>query len=447
MTGSALQPHMLVAGRFRLERELGRGGMGAVWLARHVELGVPCAIKFILVAHRADARARFDREAKAAAQLRSPHVVQILDYGTWQGIPYLAMEFLDGEDLRHRLDRVGRLAPGELLPLMDQIARGLSKAHQAGIVHRDLKPDNIFLARDDDRDLVKLLDFGVAKVASTEAGAGLATQTGVMLGTPYYMSPEQGQGNKQLDHRSDLFSLAVITYEALVGRRPFDSDALGDLLMRIMVHPLPVPSAAAPWLGPGFDQWWLRAAARDPGERFQSVAELVAALAQALGGPARDARASLPPQGGAHGTVPAVGALAGTNANLTRTAGAPGTPKAPVVAAVGALLLAAAGTAAFASRSLRGESAAPAVEPAREAAAASVEAPAAPPSAASTEPVAAAASPPAPSAPVPPPASATSHTPRPPVGRSPGATRPQAAPTPPTPPPPHAPTGKPDMGF
>ena len=269
-----LAPNLVVAERFRLNRVIGRGGMGSVWHATHLGLDIPCAVKFIEgnYALQPEAQTRFEREAKAAAHLRSPHVVQILDHGVWQGVPYIAMELLEGEDLGHRLNRVGRLHPKDCCVIMAQVARALTKAHAMGIVHRDLKPDNIFLVRDDDREIAKVLDFGIAKL--TGAIEGSATKTGAMLGTPYYMSPEQAQGTKAVDHRSDLWSLGVIVFRALTGILPFESTAIGDLLMRIIVGPIPVPSQVAPWLPPGFDAWWAKAASRDPALRFQSAKEL-----------------------------------------------------------------------------------------------------------------------------------------------------------------------------
>src|SRR6185437_13006905 len=249
-----MQPaaNVIVAERFRLTRQLGQGGMGSVWLATHLALDIPCAVKFIEgeIASLPEAQARFEREAKAAAQLRSPNVVQILDHGVWQGTPYIAMELLDGEDLGKRLGRIGRMAPNDCLRVIGQVCRALTKAHAAGIVHRDLKPDNIFLVPDDDREIAKVLDFGIAK-AKGQGIDGSNTKTGAMLGTPYYMSPEQAQGIKAVDHRSDLWSLAVIVFQALTGKLPFESEALGDLLVKIIVHPIPVPSQVGP-VPPGF---------------------------------------------------------------------------------------------------------------------------------------------------------------------------------------------------
>jgi serine/threonine-protein kinase len=278
-----LEPNVVVAERFRLNRLLGRGGMGSVWHATHLGLDVPCAVKFIEgeYAQLAEAQSRFEREAKAAASLRSPHVVQILDHGVWQGTPYIAMELLDGEELGKRLQRLGRLSVPDVLKIVGQVARALTKAHAVGIVHRDLKPENIFLVRDDDREIAKVLDFGIAK--ATGAIEGSNTKTGAMLGTPYYMSPEQAQGIKAVDHRSDLWALAVIVFQALTGRLPFESEALGDLLVRIIVSPIPMPSQFVGDLPAGFDAWWAKASQRDPALRYQTAKEFSDSLLVVFG--------------------------------------------------------------------------------------------------------------------------------------------------------------------
>ncbi|EYF06942.1 serine/threonine-protein kinase [Chondromyces apiculatus] len=272
----------IIADRFRLVRTLGEGGMGSVWLAQHLKLDVLCAVKLIQADSRGseDVRRRFEREAKTAAQIRSPHVVQILDHGVWEDTPYIAMEFLEGEDLEQRIGRVHRLSPLETATVISQVARALSRAHAAGLVHRDLKPANIFLARDDDREIVKVLDFGIAKEVTPSVAS--TTKTGSLLGTPVYMSPEQAQGIRAVDHRSDLWSLAVVVYECLTGYLPFVSEAFGDLLLKIMTQPLPVPSQFAE-VPAGFDAWWARAAERDPDKRFQSAKDLAETLLVALG--------------------------------------------------------------------------------------------------------------------------------------------------------------------
>jgi len=237
----------LVARRFRLVREVGRGSMGTVWLADHETLGLPCAVKFATVDAERDPayRERFEREARSVAQLDCANVVRVLDYDVFDGVPFLAMEWLSGEDLESRLRRVGRLGAGQVHRLVAQVAEGLERAHAAGIIHRDLKPGNIFLARSGDGEVAKILDFGLAKVASPD-GALAMTQAGTVLGTPVYMSPEQARSVSEIDARSDLWSLAVVTYECLLGKLPFDGPSLGEVFARIMFEPLPVPSAIDP---------------------------------------------------------------------------------------------------------------------------------------------------------------------------------------------------------
>jgi serine/threonine-protein kinase len=280
-----LAPNVVIAERFKLNRLLGQGGMGSVWHATHLGLDIPCAVKFIEgeFAQMAEAQARFEREAKAAASLRSPHVVQILDHGIFEGTPYIAMELLDGEEFGKRLHRIGRMPPAEVVKVISEVGRALTKAHAIGIVHRDLKPENIYLVRDDDREIAKVLDFGIAKATGAGGIDGSNTKTGAMLGTPYYMSPEQAQGVKAVDHRSDLWSLGVIVFQALTGRLPFESEALGDLLVRIIVAPVPMAAQFVNDLPPTFDQWWAKASQREPSMRFQSSKEFCESLAAVFG--------------------------------------------------------------------------------------------------------------------------------------------------------------------
>jgi hypothetical protein len=256
--------------------------MGTVWLARQLSLDTPCALKFLHgdAASSPDLRARFEREAKAAALLRSPNVVQIFDHGVWENVPFIVMELLEGEDLRSRLRRVRMLDARTTVRIVTHVARALAKAHAAGLVHRDLKPANIFLVRDEDREVAKVLDFGVAKRISMDVGDG-HTKTGAILGTPFYMSPEQARGVREVDHRTDLWALGVIAFQCLTGKRPFQSTAMGQLFGEIMYEPLPVPSQVGP-VPPGFDAWWARAAQRDPALRFQSAREMAEALTVAL---------------------------------------------------------------------------------------------------------------------------------------------------------------------
>jgi serine/threonine protein kinase len=274
----------VVARRFQLVRELGRGSMGTVWLADHKTLGLRCAVKFTTAEAERDPayRERFEREARAVAQLDCPNVVRVLDFDVFEGVPFLAMEWLSGEDLETRLQRVGRLGARDVHRIVTQIANGLERAHSAGIIHRDLKPGNVFLAESGDGEVAKILDFGLAKMASSDAAVAM-TQAGSILGTPVYMSPEQARGLSDVDERSDLWSLAVIAYECLIGKLPFDGPSLGEVFARIMFEPIPVPSAVDPHMPPAFDRWWARATCRDVEGRFASAREMADALGQALG--------------------------------------------------------------------------------------------------------------------------------------------------------------------
>jgi serine/threonine protein kinase len=194
------------------------------------------------------------------------------------------MEFLEGEDLGVRLARLGRLDPLSTYRIAAQVARALSRAHEAGIVHRDIKPENIFLVPGDEHELAKVLDFGLAK-HDTFALLDKATQTGSFLGTPHYVSPEQARG-KGVDWRSDLWSLGVVVFFCLTGRRPFESDVIGELMGLILYEPIPKLSEYRPDLPKLLDAWWERAVARDPDERFQSAKEFADNLAAAIGEPA-----------------------------------------------------------------------------------------------------------------------------------------------------------------
>jgi serine/threonine-protein kinase len=258
--------------------------MGSVWLADHLTLDMRCAVKFLSDEAVGDPRyrAQFHIEARATAQAQGPHVVRVLDHDVCDDWPYIAMELLVGEDLCTRLQRVGRLDARATYQIVSQVARGLSKVHAAGIVHHDLKPENIFLTQELDEEVVKLLDFGIAKVTAFSLLESLAAQTGGLVGTPQYMSPEQACGVRDIDHRSDVWSLAVIAYECLSGELPFEGSTQAELLGRITCGPLPVPSEVAPDLSPDFDRWWARAALRNIDGRFQSARDLADALGQAL---------------------------------------------------------------------------------------------------------------------------------------------------------------------
>jgi eukaryotic-like serine/threonine-protein kinase len=232
---------------------------------------------------RADAVARFAREAAAAASIRSPHVVQVFDHGvTENGTPYIVMELLDGHDLADHLAEVGRMPPGQVVDLVNQVAKALAKAHRSGVIHRDIKPENIFLceAEADAGELfVKLLDFGTAKHFF---GKDLTeTNPGELLGTPYYMSPEQIIGARAVDGRADVWSLGVVTYEALTGVRPFEAPTVGGITLAIHTTS-PKMTDAAPDLPAGVDAWFAQACARSPDERFPGAREAADALVEAL---------------------------------------------------------------------------------------------------------------------------------------------------------------------
>ena len=286
MDAPRLEPGTVLAGKYRLGQRLGEGGMGTVYRAEHLVLKAQVAVKVIdrEVVEGDVTLARFMREAQAAASLRSPHVVQIIDYGMEGARPFMVMELLEGETLAARIERAGQLTPHETYRVMSHVARAVSKAHEAGIVHRDLKPDNVFLVHNEGDEIAKVLDFGVAKMETTSLGGHSHTRTGSLLGTPYYMSPEQAQGNKEIDFRSDLWALGVIAFECLLGRRPFSSEGLGDLVIQICIRDIPVPSSMGT-VPIGFDAWFAHAVAREPDGRFQSARELNETLRDALGIP------------------------------------------------------------------------------------------------------------------------------------------------------------------
>jgi len=274
-----------VAGRYLVERLIGQGGMGSVWAGRHITLDQLVAIKFVhpRLVGSAEALRRFDTEAKAAARIKSRHAVAVYDHGvTDSGQPYIVMEYLEGESLEQAIARRGRLPLHEVAEIVQQAARALFAAHQAGIVHRDLKPDNIFLARDGEAGArvysVKLVDFGIAKMVHDEAAKGASTtQAGMVLGTPLYMSPEALTGGA-VSQASDIWSLGACVFSALCGRVPFEGDAIGDVVLKVCAAPMPVPSQIQPSLPKAFDAWFGRACSRDPKQRFASVVELSDAL-------------------------------------------------------------------------------------------------------------------------------------------------------------------------
>lgn len=272
----------VVAHRYRLVEEIGRGGMGSVWKAIDLQLDAPCALKFILDQQLKPTvvRRRFLHEARAAARLQSPHVVSVRSVGEWDEALYIAMELLSGETLAQRLRRTKALTPQQTLHVVRQVSSVLTRSHQAGIVHRDLKPENIWLWSGGEL-FVKVLDFGVAK--QLRGGTPVTgTKSGVLVGTPYYMSPEQAAGDRQIDHTSDLWALAVIAIECLSGQRPFASPGLGQLLSNIINRRSRPLAQLYPGVTPALEAWWHRATAIEPRDRYGSADALTLNLAVAL---------------------------------------------------------------------------------------------------------------------------------------------------------------------
>jgi hypothetical protein len=267
-----------VDGKYRLVRLLGSGGMGEVYEAQHAGIGRRFAIKFLhrFLASSSDVVARFQREAQAAGSLENENIAAVVDIGTaGDGAPFLVMEYLDGEDLARLLVGSGPLSVPRATYMAIQVCRGLAAAHAGSIVHRDLKPENLFICkRNDGSDLVKILDFGIAKF---HAGAGL-TQTGTTMGTPYYMSPEQARGAKEVDLRTDIYSLGVILYEMLSGAKPHPGDSYNEILYHVLTQdPTPL-DAIRPGLPPGISSVVAKAMARNTTDRFTAAADFTAAL-------------------------------------------------------------------------------------------------------------------------------------------------------------------------
>lgn len=277
----------VVGGRYTVERVIGQGGMGSVWLGRHVSLGHPVAIKFVhpKLAKSSEARRRFEVEAKAAARINSRHAVKVHDHGvTEDGHPYIVMEYLEGEPLERAIKTRGPLLLPEVTTIVTQVARALEAAHEAGVVHRDLKPDNIFLARDPEAGrlgyTVKVVDFGIAKLAHDEHKVEGGTQAGALLGTPHYMSPEALTSSHPVGPPSDVWSLGACAFAALCGSPPFGGDVIGEVVLKVCSAPLPVPSKVNSNVPREFDTWFSRACARVPAQRFQSARDAAVALQQ-----------------------------------------------------------------------------------------------------------------------------------------------------------------------
>ena len=279
-------------GRYRVVRQIGRGGMGAVYEAVHSDLEKRVALKVLLpsTASQTELVARFEREARAAARVRHPNVVDVSDVGVEAGVAWLVMEHLEGEDLSGLLRREGALPLSRVAELMLPVLGAVEAAHSLGVVHRDLKPENIFLARMRDGTIVpKVLDFGISKMAPAGGGPAL-TSTGIMMGTPCYMSPEQAQSSRGVDGRSDQFSIGVILYECATGRRPFEGETFFSILTAIVGGRYTRPRELCPGLPERFEAMVVRALERSPEARFPSVA----ALAEELRACASEVPAAVP---------------------------------------------------------------------------------------------------------------------------------------------------------
>ncbi len=276
----------VVAERYHLEKLLGQGAMASVWAAEDRVANRQIALKILKPEWTDDEKTikRFLQEARAAGKLQSPYVVRTFDHGYEKGRGYIAMELLVGESLEERLQRQGALSSAETMTVMEHVCRAVELAHQRGMVHRDIKPSNIFLVPKGEQLVAKVLDFGLVKIVRPggKTFEELRTTTGMALGTPFYMSPEQLTSDAPVDQRADLWALAVVAYECLCGQVPFSAESMGELVLAICTRPHPIPSENGT-VPPEFDLWFARAAALQPGRRFKSLKRLIAELAKALG--------------------------------------------------------------------------------------------------------------------------------------------------------------------
>jgi len=271
----------VIAGKYRVDRVVGRGGMGIVVAASHLFLPQRVAIKLLLSDENPRLVQRFLREARAVVRLKGEHVVRVFDVGQLgSGVPYIVMEYLEGEDLAARLGRVGRLDAPTTYRIVAQVARALNRAHGLGIIHRDIKPANVFLVPGEEQEIAKVLDFGIAKHRSLPNAFEDPLEAS-LIGTPCYMSPEQATA-QGVDHRSDLWALAVIAFECLTGSPPFQHESVTTVLTSVIGGNVPSLLAVRPDLPEAVEAWWRRATAKNVAERFQSARELADALGEAL---------------------------------------------------------------------------------------------------------------------------------------------------------------------
>jgi serine/threonine-protein kinase len=281
-----LAPGSMVTANVRLLELIARGGMGSVWVADHLGLDTKVAVKFIkpeIVARDSSVRERFKREASIAAQIRSIHAVQCFDHGMMHdGTPYIVMELLEGESVTDRIERDGPLPAREAAIVVSQVAKVLHRAHSHGIVHRDIKPDNIYLIDSDYELFAKVLDFGIAKQTNPELVGQGVTKTGIVVGTPEFMSPEQAVSSKDIDYRSDLYSLAVVAYYMLTADLPFDTEAAEPVWMQMAAGNFPPPSSRVAGLPVTVDAWFKRAMHPKPEGRYSSAKVMAQVLMELI---------------------------------------------------------------------------------------------------------------------------------------------------------------------
>ncbi len=269
-------------GNYKITAKLGEGGMGVVYLAEHPVIGKKVAMKAIHpeLSKNSDVVSRFITEAKAVNQIGHEHIVDIADFGnTSDGEFYFVMEYLQGESLSDRLKREKRIPLNQAMSIGAQIADALNASHQQGIIHRDLKPENIFLChRGANREFVKVLDFGLAKLTQNDQKVTHKTRTGSVMGTPYYMSPEQCEGKTEIDYRADIYSLGVLIFEMLTGKVPFGGEGYGEIIVKHVTMPPPSVRSVVPELPEFMDAIMYRVLAKDRDQRFQTMSDLREAL-------------------------------------------------------------------------------------------------------------------------------------------------------------------------